>query len=176
MKYSVHGPFKIARHSGNVDRNPKVKREFWERVAKEDSCLPAGCGCYLFAVQAGRGIKPWYIGMAEKQSFENECFSSHKLNIYNDVLAKGTGTPIIFLIAKRTKKNKLAHPSKRRHPSSKFLESMLIGIALDRNTNLMNIHKTKFAKEMTVPGLINSPEGAPTRAESKFKKAMRGRS
>lgn len=173
MHYSIHGPFEIERqHNGLVGRSNKERKTFWDKVRQEDSSLPTGCGCYLFAVRAAKGIKPWYVGVAEKQPFETECFSSHKLTIYNDVLAKRKGTPILFLIAKRTKKNKLSSPSKKRHPSSKFLESMLIGVALDKNSKLMNIQKTKFMREMSVPCLINSPKRRPTRAESEFKEAV----
>jgi hypothetical protein len=110
--------------------------------------------------------------VAEKQSFKNECFSAHKLNAYNDAVANKKGTPVLFLIAKRTKQNKLSKPSKKRHPSSKFLESMLIGAALDKNPNLMNIQKTKFMREMSVPCLINSPKRRPTGPESEFREAI----
>ena len=43
-----------------------------------------------------------------------------------------------------------------------FLESMLIGIALEQNSQLANARKTKLLREMRVPGVINSPHAAPT--------------
>ncbi len=173
MKYTVHGPFEIHKQkNGLVDRSSQAKNEFWDRAREEDGSLPSACGCYLFAVRAAKGIRPWYVGLAERQSFEGECFSSHKLTIYNDVLADRKGTPLLFLVAKRTTGNKFSRPSKKRHRSSRFLESMLIGIVLDKNSRLMNIQKTKFLKEMSVPQVINSPQRRPTGPESKFKKTI----
>lgn len=171
--YTIHGPFKIKKRSnGHIDRTPEAIDEFWSRVREEDEGLPMACGCYLFAVQAGKGIRPWYIGLAEKQTFEGECFALHKREIYNDVLADRKGTPLLFLIAKRTTTGRFANPSRNGSRTSRFLESLLIGAALERNRELMNIHKTAVLRELRVPSLVNSPQSRPSRAESAFKKVI----
>lgn len=135
MKYSIHGPFKIkiAPKTGLVDRSKMAKDSFWTMVENDGPFLSSSCGCYLFAIRASKGIKPWYVGLAAKQSFEKECFTSQKINIYNDVLAQcGNGTPLLFLISKRTNRNKLVKPSKNGHRDSMFLETILIGTAIEK--------------------------------------------
>ena len=170
--YTIHGPFTIKKKEGLVSRNKDVKRNFWNEVRKTEESLPSACGCYLFAIRAGKGTKPCYVGLTGKQTFEHECFASQKLNIYNEALAHKKGAPVLFLLAKRTSKGKFVKPGKNRHASSEFLETFLIGVAIDKNPELMNIQKTKFLREMCVPQLINTPRRKPTRSESKFKKAI----
>jgi len=43
-------------------------------------------GGYIFAIRAGKGFTPWYVGQAKK-SFKQEIFTPHKKDIYNCVLA-----------------------------------------------------------------------------------------
>lgn len=173
MNYSIHGPFEIKKQkNGLVDMSKSAKKHFWDYVKEKYSSLPSSCGCYLFAIRAAKGIKPWYVGLAGKQSFEKECFTAHKINIYNEVIARKKGNPLLFLIAKRTKKGKLANPSKRGHQHNINLETILIGVTLEKNPELMNIKKTKFLKEMCVPCLINTPKRKPTKSEIDFKIAI----
>jgi hypothetical protein len=144
MNYSIHGPFEIKTKNNSrlVDRRASAKKAFWSTVDNEEEFLPASCGCYLFAIRASKGIKPWYVGLAAKQPFEKECFTASKINIYNDVLANGKGTPILFLVSKRTKSRKLVRPSKKsRHRATTYLETVMIGAALEKNPELMNIKK-----------------------------------
>jgi len=176
MKYSIHGPFKIKtdKETGLVDRSKTAKHSFWAMVENDEENLPSSCGCYLFAIRASKGIKPWYVGLAAKQSFEKECFTPQKINIYNDVLAKcGNGTPLLFLVSKITKLGKLVKPSKNGHRDSMFLETLLIGTAIEKNPALMNIKKTKYLKEMCVPCFLNTPKRKPYRSESEFKRAIK---
>lgn len=92
MKYAVHGPFTITRKKANgliaSRRSDRDQKMFWERVRETDQKLPSACGCYVFALRAGRGSTPWYVGLASKQDFEHECFGSHQVNIYNESIAK----------------------------------------------------------------------------------------
>ena len=60
-------------------------------------------------------------------------------------------------------------PTGATHPDIQFLEAMLIGTALRRNPEVLNVSGTKLLKEMTVPGLINSPRGKPSAAVVEFK-------
>lgn len=174
MNYSIHGPFRLPRQlNGLIDRKASSRNRFWRMVDDDDNDLSSACGCYIFAMRAGRGIKPFYVGLAEMQSFDGECFSANKINIYNDVLGWGKrGSPMLFLIAKRTTTNRFVRPSNRHHDSNSFLESMLIGSSLQKNANLMNVQKTKFLKRMVVPGFINSPRRRPTRPETNFRIAI----
>jgi|ERR1051325_2399419 hypothetical protein len=174
MNYSVHGPFRLPRRStNNIDRSASARNRFWEKVNARVPDLPSASGCYIFAMRAGKGFKPFYVGIAEKQPFKRECWSANKMIIYNDVLAYPiNGSPILFLIAKRSPLNRLVRPGKRRHGSNDFLESMLIGASLKKNRNLMNIQKTKYLKKMSVPGFLNTPQRHPTQPESEFRKVI----
>jgi hypothetical protein len=163
MKYTIHGPFQIKmnKRTGLVDRGKIAKDSFWDMIEITEEFLPSSCGCYLFAIRAAKGIKPWYVGLAAKQSFKKECFTPQKINIYNDALANRKGTPLIFLISKRTKSGRLSKPSRNGHRDIMYLETLLIGTAIEKNSELMNIKKTKNLKEMCVPCLINTPNRKP---------------
>jgi hypothetical protein len=138
-------------------------KEFWKKVEEEDDGLPDACGCYLFALQHGKNIVPWYVGKTEKRTFEHECFGPTQINYYNEILIDHSGTPRLFLLPKLTGSGaKFAKPTKNQHRDIDFLETMLIGMALDENKHLLNIKKTALLREMVVPGVINSPQSRPT--------------
>jgi len=173
MRFTVHGPFKLQKQAnGLVDRQNDAKRAFWQNVINKDNFLPSACGCYLYAIRAAKGVKPWYVGMANKQSFETECFASHKVNIYNEVVANRKGTPVLFLLARRTSKGRFAKPSVNGRSDIRFLETLLIATAIEKNPKLMNVQKTKMLRNMEVPGLINSPQARPTRSVALLKDAL----
>lgn len=161
MKFSIHGPYKLPRSGKTMDHQAAAKRDFWNKVdGKED--ISSGCGCYIFAMRAGKGVRPWYVGKAEKQAFYGEVFAAHKLNIYNSVVANQKGTPVLFLILKRTSKNKLKKPTKNKN-GNKFiseLEILLIGAAYRKNKKISNIKNSVTLKKMIVPGFMNSTHGA----------------
>jgi len=174
MEFSIHGPFDMIRNRKTylIDRENSVLKTFWETVDSEVDGLSLGCGCYVFATRAGKGTTPWYVGQACKQPFAKECFASHKINIYNDVVAGIKGTPILFLIAKRTDGGKFVKPSTNRQKDIELLETLLIGATIEKNGALMNVQKTKLLKELSVPGLINSPKRKPNRAEHEFNELL----
>lgn len=164
MRFRVEGPFEIER---KPNRLGLFGGSFWSRVP---ASLRAACGCYVFAVRHGSNYVPWYIGKTERRCFEKECFQPAKANYYNDVLAGRKGTPVLFFIARRTKSGRaFSKPTINSYEDVDYLESMLIGIALDRNPELLNVRKTKLLKEMVVPGIINTPRSSPSRAESSLK-------
>lgn len=175
MKYSVHGPFELGKQKENglVKCSKDEKADFWSSVEKDCSSLPSACGCYLFAIRAGKGIKPWYVGRSTSQTFEKECFAPHKIKIYHEALASKKGTPVLFLVAKRTNGGKFVKPGKNSHEATEYLETLMIGAALEKNPKLMNIKKTKYLKEMCVPCLINTPQGKPSPSAKAFKEALR---
>jgi hypothetical protein len=55
-----------------------------------------------------------------------------------------------------------------------FLETMLIGMALERNKDLLNARKTKLLREMIVPGIINTPQARPTGPVIDLRNALGG--
>ena len=174
-RYEVFGPFELRRKSvragTTLDFSKAALASFWERVERERPGLASGAGCYMFAVRAARGIRPWYAGQS-KGAFKKECFAHHKQGIYRDVmddLAKGT--PVLYLIARlKEKKGKLA-PSVEKKEAD-FVERQLIRVAWNANPQLKNIANTRFLETLQIPGLLNSPRGVPTEAVKNLKIAL----
>ncbi len=173
MLFTIHGPFEIEKSkNGLINSASDAKRRFWANVENEIHGLSEACGCYLFAVKAAHGIKPWYIGLTSKRSFAKECVGAHQLKIYDNVVAGKKGTPLLYLLAKRTKSGKFRKPSKNFQTSVGFLETLLIGAGIEKNRHLQNVSKTRYLREMIVPGLLNSPPGPRTTPEKSFALAL----
>lgn len=163
MEFLVYGPFEMIRdpETGLVAHDKASKNYFWETVDKMEVCLSDACGCYVFALSSGGSKRPWYIGKAEKQAFRAECFQPHKINHYNSIVGKLKGRPLLYLIAKITSDNYFTRPSSNGNDQISTLENMLIGIALSRNKDLLNLKGTKYMRELIVHGLINASPGNP---------------
>lgn len=156
MRFAVYGAYELPRSNGLIDDSATSKRSFWEYVDKEIEGLSNACGCYIFAAQN----RPWYVGLAVKQSFKQECLTYQKVNIYNKVLASyERAAPWLYLIAKLTPGDNFSRPSKSGHSDVTALENILIGLAIPRNAEIANIRGTKFLREMNVPGIINTEPG-----------------
>lgn len=169
MHYDIHGPFRIARVGRLVDNAAKTKREFWSSIEDQVAGLSTAVGCYVLCI----GKKPWYVGLAERQSFRNECFQPHKINAFNSALNKMQGKPYLVFLSKLTNTGRFAKPGVSGHKATRFLEDLLIGMALVNNPSLENIRGTKFMKELVVPGIINTPQGKAKKASVQFlKRAM----
>lgn len=157
------GPFEIP-----CDKKSKVKRIEKEQIKlflEDESILnkvdlSKTRGCYIFALRAGKGFTPWYVGQAKK-SFKQEIFATHKKDIYNSVLANKNGTPVMFLVSS-SKKNKLLEKE------IKELESFLIFWARKANKNIRNQQNNKDT--WGIAGVYNSDIGKPSNAS----KAMKG--
>jgi hypothetical protein len=160
MKFEPYGPFPLPRFNGGVDRSKK--KSFWELIDKSHPSLSSAVGCYIFAIKAGKGFTPWYVGKTEKMSFGRETWHDGKLLIYGEVIRKyDKGRPVLFLLPKLTTKGKFTKPTKRRIGAVAALEEMLIGTCLQRNRELFNKKLTRY-KAMHVPGYLNDQQGART--------------
>jgi hypothetical protein len=161
MNFFPHTPIEIPRqNTGLIAADKESLSDFWSRVEVElEEGLSGGIGCYIFSIRAGKGSLPWYVGLAERQSFKKECFTSHKLVHYNNAIAARKGTPLLTLVAKYTPKGKIINPTGSDHRDIGFLEAMLISRCLSRNASLYNARDTKILREMVVPGLLNTPQG-----------------
>lgn len=156
MNYIVIGAYKLPRKNGIIDSSNSAKRKFWEYVEEDKEGLPSACGCYVFSAQN----RPWYIGMAQKQKFTNECLTDHKINIYNNILTSyKRAAPWLYFIAKLTPSGKFSAPSKKGQKDIEDLENILIGLAISRNPQLFNIRGTKLLRDMCVPGIMNTKKG-----------------
>jgi len=134
---------------------------FWEATG----ALAVQRGCYVFSLKAGKGEKPWYVCKASRQSLKGECFSLHKLSIYNDILGNRNGIPrLTLVIPKRTK-------GKWPMLAIDEVEEFLIGYAASRNTNLANKRRLPN-QSWSIHGVVANTVGAPTLEASAFKKLM----
>jgi hypothetical protein len=171
--FEIYGPFILARkENGMLDLAKGSKKRFWTEVSRKKTGLENSRGCYLFACQAGKGITPWYVGKTERQSFKNEIFQPHKIQIYQDVLADKKYTPMFFLISRITKKSKFSKPKKKGDSTIAFLEILLIGAALDKNRRILNLKNTSKLKKIVVPGFLNSPKRKLSNQERDFRRAI----
>lgn len=171
MKYVPYGPLRLPSGRGLLEFNKQEQDEFWAGAAG-DKNLGDACGCYVFALRAGRGIKPWYVGKAERQSFRNECFTAHKIIKFVSKEDSQKGTPLLYLYARVTEKGKFSRPTTASHADVEYLEKMLISMALRRNGSLLNLQNTKMLREMVVPGLLNSGRGKLSASANELRRLM----
>lgn len=159
MDFKVHGPFDVPRQGKLVARRGTDQRILWDQVEDEVPGLSSAIGCYLFAI---RGVV-WYVGMAGRQTFAKECLTLHKQALFNEALQKvPNGKPKLFLLPKVGRTGKFREPSAQDHPVIEAVENILIGVALKRNPNLLNMRGTKLLRDVNVPGVVNNRPGQAT--------------
>lgn len=157
--YRVFGPFEIPRDGAMVDNH--AKKMFWGGVEQGNARLSGAVGCYVFAIRAAKGSRPWYVGKMEKGSFRGEVCTPHKLLLYNEALhLRKKGKPLLYFIAKSTKGGKFSKPRKGGIGDIRALENLLIGTCLLRNHKLLNAKQTKHLRGIVVPGYMNEQPGA----------------
>jgi len=158
LKFENYGPFVVPRRGPIIDR-PKLG-DFWRLVDVQARGLSNAQGCYVFAIKAGQGYTPWYVGKAAGQNgFFQEALSEGKQNQYNWAWSSqnyGKGTMVLFFVARRTASGR---DFSRQNGASDidWLERHLISLALEANNDLLNVHYTRIHRELFVPGVINDP-------------------
>jgi len=167
----VSGPFEMpceqVKKKGVILRHIKRSNinDFWSQEGA--ALLGSKQGCYIFAMRAGRGFTPWYVGKATK-SFKQECFTPHKINKYQDAFRLvHKGTPVLFFISLPAEDKKKKVPAKIVNE----LEGILIQHATEKNEALTNIQKTGTPL-WSVKGIIRSGKGRPTKQILEFRKMM----
>ena len=133
-------------------------KTFWE----DNSTVAQQVGCYVFAIRAGRGMRPWYVGQATA-SFKQEVFAPDKLNKYDQCLRKiGKGSPIMFFVSYPTKQG----ATNRKHIDE--LETFLIQTAHVINKDLRNVHGKKEPM-WSITGVTRSGKGKPSNSAVTFR-------
>ena len=173
MRFKVYGPYEIGVDKGYSNWIDKKDTDnFWEKIrrdsVKDEYDLPDACGVYLFGIGGAEGMKkgtaaktlPWYVGKAEKQTFQKECFNFKNLYYFNSVLTneyKGRGTPRLFLLARVGEDDKPSPPAKEeQYLGVRFVEEMFIQMSLSANSDLLNKSTTKMARETSIRGFLNT--------------------
>lgn len=149
-QFKPHGPFEIPvqRLPGGRNISPGSVTNFWS----EHRELSAARGCYLFAMRAGAGVIPGYVGKACK-SFIQECFTPDKIGKYLQFAARyARGTPVLFF---------LTAPSGRGRPNERAIddcEQELITLAYRVSSNLMNVQGTS-GPSFIIPHITEGTRG-----------------
>ncbi len=160
MLFEIYGGFAIARKH---NKHGEFDEAFRRSVKESENELPDACGCSIFAIQNGNNIVPWYVGKTERRTFKNECFQPTKINYDKEALVDHRGAPLLFLLPRLTASGKkFSKPTAGSYKDIDYLETLLIGMALEKNGEIFNVRKTALLREMVVPGVINSPKGART--------------
>ena len=164
MNFRIFGPYPIPTELGRstvtIERDDLIA--FWGLVENAQVGLSAACGCYVFGLRSrttGRQA-PWYIGMAEKQTFKKECFQHHKLTLYHQAMTQRgnrSSEPIMYFVAKCTpSRGSFAKVSAAGSAAIQFVERKFIELAVWKNEKLLNTKDTKLARELSVEGFYNS--------------------
>ncbi len=166
MFYETYGEFEVPRKQSTKGKvfndSTKVLNDFWDMVDQKIRGLSTARGCYIFAIKAGKGIKPWYVGQTKK-TFRDECFQPQKKAHYNNVINDtARGTPVMILVARHTSENKTKLSKTLPPKEADFVEQLLISQALSANPNLVNTKNTRYIKDIKIPGVLNSPKGKPS--------------
>ncbi len=144
--FTVYGPFEVPVNKEIASRgiDEESISKFWK--PKKNAENVDRKGCYVFAIRAGRGEKPIYVGKTTK-SFQEEIFTGRKLAKYNKALISQKGTPIIYFAALVTTRGRI------NEKVIDEVESHLIQAGLAANPDLL----TKTAVESwTIDGVVRS--------------------
>lgn len=162
-RFVVEGPLPVPCHKGKGGRTITDENvlQFWSK----NSATVSKKGCYVFAVRAGKGVTPGYVGMATR-GFKREVFAPHKVMRYQQFLAEyAKGTPVLYFVVDPVARGA---PNKTR---IRDLERFLIQVGVAANSELLNIQGTK-AEEWGIAGVLRGGGGKPSKAAQSFKSMM----
>ena len=176
-------PFEISRR-GRGGRPKKVvstttEKVFWKNIAASigDAHLSAKKDCYVFALSAGRGAMPWYVGKtdADARTLKHEVFEKDKRTKYNGVLGGSQRRiPKMFLLVRTQQQGRLG-------AAVDDLETLLIWMASHRNPDLVNLKKrnthpaklVRISRELAIKNLVNATRGQPNESARQFELMMK---
>ncbi|QGM44455.1 hypothetical protein [Methylocystis heyeri] len=162
LNFDVVGPFVITRHGPKKLIDKQSCSDLRNEVETAWEGLSDACGCYVFAVRAGKGFTPFYAGQqACARPLVAEALNPANITKYNGVPHK-KGNPVIFLLPMVTSTGRL-----RKRPENgkslrtiNFLEDWLIATCLVKNPDLINNRKTKILRNIHVTGILNARPGS----------------
>ena len=172
MNFGAHGPFRLKRNGPKKLVNKDTKEFLRAEMELFDSGLSDACGCYVFAVRAGKGYTPHYVGRAEKSSVLNEALNPSNIGKYNDVLSYSKGTPVMFVLPMLTPQGKYLKLATGELKSLRFLERWLIAECIKKNPDLVNNKETKFLRSIHVTGILNATQGEADNGSRALSKAI----
>jgi hypothetical protein len=162
-EFTVVGPLGVSYYSGKGGRTIRDEdvEKFWDTYRRYKKRR----GCFVFAMRAGKGFTPGYVGKATKK-LQQEVFAHHKLTRYQQFLAEyARGTPVMFFI--------LA-PERQGKPNNSQIgqvEKYLIDLALTANPDLLN-EKGRNRAKWGIKGVIRGGKGKTSRGTKDFRRML----
>lgn len=162
--FDVYGPFRIhySRKVGGKIIETQHGRDFW--LSPRTEYLQSERGVYVFAMRAGPGLTPLYVGKATK-TFRQEVFTDRNLHKVTGAMADWRrGNPVLFLLAQtqgRVATRAIAE-----------LERFLINEAVLRNPDLRNVQGIDGGPRYEVPGVTGVKRGRRTTAQIAFRRLL----
>jgi hypothetical protein len=174
MDFDVAGPFELSRHGAKQIITKTSLKELKPELEAWEEGLSDACGCYVFALKAGKGYTPYYVGQACKRSIVDEALNPSNREKYNEVLGESKGTPMLFLIPMLTPTGKFRKKTQAegKLEAVDFLERYLITTAIEKNENLINNKETRFMRNIHVVGFFNATKGEATKASQLLNLAL----
>lgn len=131
----------------------------------------AEVGVYIFSLTNTGTPKPWYVGLAKKQSLAAESMTADKLRKYSTAMFGRPGKPSITLLTPCTSASK---------NDIEGLEMLLIWMARAKNPLLLNERKISgepksiitLVNKISIRGVLNANPGQPSNAAKAFKAMM----
>jgi len=166
LQLEISGPFEVSCEKATRGSSRRIEagnvKEFWETGAGHYSTKQ---GCYIFALKAGRGYTPWYVGKTKRQSLRDECFGQFQLGKYNKALFNHRGKPVIFFVAPAGNKNVAPREVVVE------LEHYLIQQGYYENKGILNKANAKEPR-WGIKGVLRSGRGKPDSTAGAFAKMM----
>jgi hypothetical protein len=141
-----------------VDLEPKLEK--W------GAGLSDACGCYVFAIRAGKGYTPYYVGQGCQQAMLDEALNVSNREKYNKVCSESNGMPVIFFLPMVTPTGRYRKKSNGSLPAIDFLERWIIATAIQKNRELINNKETRFLRNIHVVGIFNPKKGESTKGST----------
>jgi len=172
MRFELFGPFTYPVKDGGVDRSAAGKRELLSQFEQSRVGLGTAQGCYVVASAGPNGRLPQYVGKSIAQGFGQECTAQHVYHHVRDAFERARRPPQLFLAARVTPKGRFARLGANGAPDINFLETFLIGLALDRNEYLGNRRGTRYLRQLSVVGFLNAGQGQPPLPAQAFRRLL----
>lgn len=183
FRYGVCGPYDVpykkAPRIGDKAIEKKHVEAMWDRLRESKKGLDEACGVYVIGIKndgsQGGNTTPWYIGTAEKISFEERCFELPG----EKGIAKKRGSPVIYFLPKLGKDaSEFAKPRQTMATPGDmdYVVRVLIEYGIQKNEGIVlepaALH-LKALQSVTVDGFVKSKKGRPSKAASELKSLLR---
>lgn len=163
VTFKIFGPLKVHHTKGPGGRaitNESIDK-FWREHPKHENRF----GCYVFAMSAGRGLTPWYVGKTTN-TFKKEVFTPHKLNYYTLAMVQyAKGKPAFFFVASPKA------VGKRNNSMIREVEKYLINLAITANPELLNRQDASIP-DWGINGVVRSGKGKVAAGVKNFRRML----